>query len=71
MQAYLLNSVFVTLFQRKNFIGALLCIVNLFPCLIFFLLKQGDTIGEELCVSFDAIGKITAMRIVGNHTTLN
>jgi len=66
MKAYPLNSVFVTLFQGKNFIGALLCIVNLFPRLIFFLLKQGDTIGEELCVSFNTIGKMNQGN--ENHT---
>ena len=55
LQAYLLNTVFVSLLKREDLISALLGIVNLFPSLILLLLKQGDSICQKLSVTLNAI----------------
>jgi len=50
---YLLNAVLVTLLQRQDLIRSLLCVVNLLPGLLLFLLKKGDTICEQLGISLN------------------
>ena len=52
---YLLDPVLVSLLERHDFIGALLRVLNLLPRLHLLLLEQGDTIGQQLCVSLDTI----------------
>ena len=51
---FLLDSVFVSLLQSEDLICTLLSIVNFLPCLILLLLKQGDTIGQELGITLNA-----------------
>ena len=51
---YLLDAIFVAFLEREDLIGTLLGIIDLLPCLLLFLLEQGDTIGQQLGVSLDA-----------------
>ena len=62
LQAYLLNTVFVSLFKREDLISALLGIVNLFPSLILLLLKQGDSICQKLGITLNAINSQCPVR---------
>ena len=64
MPAYLLNSVFVSLLKREDLIRAFLGIVNFLPSLIFFLLKQSDSIGQQLGVTLNAINKFNAQLVI-------
>jgi len=50
---FLLNTVLITLLKCKDLIGTFLGVVNFFPCLIFFLLKQGDTICQKLSITLN------------------
>ena len=52
---YLLYTVLVALFECQNLIGTLLCIIDLLPCFLLFLLKKGDTVGQKLSISLNAI----------------
>ena len=52
---YLLDAVFIALLERQDLICALLRVIDLLPCLLLFLLKQGNTIGEQLGIPLDAI----------------
>ena len=50
---YLLNTVLVALLQSQDLVCALLGIIDLLPCLLLLLLKQGDSIRQELGVPLD------------------
>ncbi len=50
---YLLDFVFVTLFAHGDVVGTLFGILNLLPSLHFLLLKQSDTIGEQLSIMIE------------------
>ena len=62
--AYLLNSILVSLFKRKNFIRAFLGIINFLPSLVLFLLKQGDSICQKLGVTLNAIDMSDQLEIL-------
>ena len=47
-QTYLLDAVFIALFEGQNLVGTLLRIVDFFPSLLLLLLEQGNTIGQKL-----------------------
>jgi hypothetical protein len=51
---YLLNTVFVTVLESDNFIGALAGVLNLFPGFHFLLLEQGNAVGEKLCIALNS-----------------
>ena len=51
----LLNLNLVLLLESENLCSTFLCFFDLFPCTHFFLLKEGDTVGEELRISLNAI----------------
>jgi hypothetical protein len=51
----LLNFKFVLLLQRNDLSGTLLGLFNFLPRTHLLLLKQSDTVGEQLCVTFNAI----------------
>jgi hypothetical protein len=49
----LLDFYLVFLLQGQDLIGSLFCLLNLFPCTHFLLLKESDTVGKELSVPLD------------------
>ena len=51
----LLDAVLVALLQREDLVRSLLSVIDLFPCLLLFLLQQGDTIGQQLGISLNTI----------------
>ena len=51
---YLLDAIFVAFLEREDLISTLLGVIDLLPCLLLFLLEQGNTIGQQLGVSLDA-----------------
>ena len=51
----LLDLDLVLLLESKDFGGTFLGLLNLFPSTHFFLLKEGDTVSEELRISLNAI----------------
>ena len=52
---YLLDAVFIALFEGQDLVGTLLCVINFFPSLLFLLLEQGDTIGQKLGIPLDTV----------------
>ena len=52
---YLLDAVLVALLESKDFIGALLGVVDLLPSLHLLLLEERNSIREQLRVLLDAI----------------
>ena len=57
VETYLLNAIFVALLQRQDFVRSLLSVVDLFPSLLLLLLKQGDSVREQLGITLNAEGK--------------
>jgi hypothetical protein len=55
---YLLDAVLVALLESKDFIGALLGVVDLLPSLHLLLLEERDTVCEQLSVALDASIKV-------------
>lgn len=47
-RTYLLDAIFIALFEGQNLVGTLLRIVDFFPSLLLLLLEQGNTIGQKL-----------------------
>jgi hypothetical protein len=50
---YLLNTVLIALLQRQDLVCALLCVIDLLPGLLLFLLEKGDTVSQQLGVPLD------------------
>jgi hypothetical protein len=54
---YLLDFLFVTLFERRDIAGTLLGLLDLLPGLHLLLLEQSNSVGEQLGISLDTIAK--------------
>jgi len=54
---YLLDLLFVTLFERRDIAGTLLGLLDLLPGLHLLLLEQSNSVGEQLGISLDTIAK--------------
>ena len=65
--AYLLDSVLIALLQCEDLTSSLFSVVDLFPRLHLFLLEEGDTICEELCISLNANYSKTTIRICNGY----
>ena len=66
----LLDFFIVALLEFHDLRGALASLLNLFTRLLLFLLKQGDSIGEELGVTLDTIKTgDKGQRVVCHNTT--
>ena len=52
---YLLDAVLVAFLESQDLIGSLLGVVDLLPCLLLFLLEEGNTIGQQLRVPLDTV----------------
>lgn len=55
---YLLYFVLVPLFQGRDIASTLLSFLDLLPGLHFFLLKQSDSVSQQLRVSFDVLSPL-------------
>ena len=52
---YLLDAVLIAFLESQDLIGSLLGVVDLLPCLLLFLLEEGNTIGQQLRVPLDTV----------------
>ena len=52
---YLLDAVLIAFLESQDLVGSLLGVVNLLPSLLFFLLEEGNTIGQQLRIPLDTV----------------